>query len=83
MRNRSTMEKSYSEPSAPPNFRSTQAVNSPATTPVTKNGISGSTSCRQDNFPRCHQKTTSNAAGKVAMTVFDIRPSRNNPNASA
>ena len=47
-----------------------------------KNGISGSTSRFQGNFPRCHQKTTSKAAGRLAMTVFDINPSRNSPKAS-
>ena len=80
---RSMMEKLNSEPSAPMNFRSTHAVNNPAPIPAMKNGISGSASRFQGNFPRCHQKTTSKAAGRLAMTVFDINPSRNSPNAIA
>ena len=81
MRTRSMNVKSYSEPLAPTNFHSTHAVNNPATIPTTKNGINGNTSCFQDNLPRCHQKTTSNAAGSVAITVLDINPSRNSPKA--
>ena len=54
---------------------STQAVNNPLEIPTMKKGISGATSCFQDNLPRFHQKTTSNAAGKVAMTDFEIQAS--------
>ena len=59
------------------NFRSTQAVNSPMTIPARKNGSSGRMSRFHDNLPRFHQKTTSSAAGKVAMTVFDSKPAPN------
>ena len=35
------------------------------------------TSRRQESRPRCHQKITSSAAGKVAVTVLLSRPNRN------
>ena len=69
-------------PSAPMNFRSTQAVNSPMTTPARKNGSSGHTSRFQDNRPRFHQKTTSNAAGRVAITPLDSKPNTNSSKAA-
>ena len=60
-------------------MRSTQAVNTPAVAPRTKKGASGRTSRRHDNRPRCHQKITSSAAGKVAVTVLLKQPQHKQP----
>src|SRR5271157_414411 len=57
-------------PLAPTKFRSIQAVNSPAAAPSANHGSEGSTSRFQPSRPRRHQKTTSKAAGSVAVTVL-------------
>ncbi len=68
-------------PCAPMKVRSTQAVNRPAEAPSTNHGTSGLTSRRQSRRPRCHQKMTSKAAGRVAVTVLLSRASTNRPSA--
>src|SRR5580658_11161838 len=81
MRNRSRIEKLNSDPWAPTTWRSIHEVKRPAVIPAAKKGIKRTSSCFQDNFPRFHQKTTSSAAGMVAITVFANKPSTKSTNA--
>src|SRR5262245_696793 len=61
------------------NVRSTHAVVRPAAIPQAKNGSSGTTSLFHSRRPRFHQKTTSKAAGNVAVTDLLKSASRNSP----
>jgi hypothetical protein len=67
---RSTIDRSKAVPSAPMILRSTQAVKSPLAAARMNQGTRGLMSRRQPRRPRCHQKTTRSAAGRVAVTVF-------------
>ena len=63
------------------NLLSTHAVKSPAAAPSANHGTNGRTSRFQASRPRCHQKTTSSAAGSVAVTVLLSNASTNSPSA--
>ena len=61
--------------------RSIHAENSPPHAPSSSQGANGSTSRLQSSRARCHQKITSSAAGRVAVTVLLSSARRNSPSA--